>query len=107
MNLLESEEGEGPPPAWVHVYGQVSAQSGMRDMFIVNLTPGNYGLISFGEAEEGPPDAAQGSTHPYPVWPMKQWEAHSCSIAPTATHLTCYACGPCMFMKGLFGVLPW
>jgi hypothetical protein len=60
MNLLESEEGEGPPPAWVHLYGQVSAQSGMRDMFIVNLTPGNYGLISFGEAEEGPPDAAQG-----------------------------------------------
>jgi hypothetical protein len=56
MAALESQA----PPDWITLFGQSSAQAGQRRMFIANLLPGNYAMISFGDEENGPPDAAQG-----------------------------------------------
>jgi uncharacterized cupredoxin-like copper-binding protein len=50
----------GGPPEWVQVYGNVTADPGQSQSYLVNLTPGNYVLISFGQAEDAPPDVAQG-----------------------------------------------
>lgn len=60
MTVLESEQQDEDPPEWIELYGQISADPGTRTMFIADLTPGNYGMISFGESPDGPPDAAQG-----------------------------------------------
>jgi hypothetical protein len=59
-DVMAALESEGPPPDWISIFGQSSAGAGKRTMFITNLVPGNYAMISFGEAENGPPDAAQG-----------------------------------------------
>jgi hypothetical protein len=56
MAALETQA----PPDWITIFGQASAQAGQRRMFIANLAPGNYAMISFGDEENGPPDAAQG-----------------------------------------------
>jgi len=58
-DVMTALAGEGPPD-WVKLYGGVSAQPGETESFLVDLEPGNYVLISFGEAESGLPDAAQG-----------------------------------------------
>jgi hypothetical protein len=56
MAALDSQE----PPDWITLFGQSSAPAGQRRMFIANLAPGSYAMISFGNEENGPPDVAQG-----------------------------------------------
>jgi hypothetical protein len=56
MAALEADA----PPEWISIVGQSSAGAGERTRFIANLAPGTYGMISFGDDESGPPDAAQG-----------------------------------------------
>lgn len=60
MAVLQSDEADGPPPDWIEVAGQVSAQPGERRTFIADLPAGSYGMISFGDDESAPPDALQG-----------------------------------------------
>lgn len=48
------------PPEWANFYGNVTAEAGQSASYVVDLTPGNYALLSFGRAEDGPPDVAQG-----------------------------------------------
>lgn len=47
-------------PEWTEFYGQITAQPGEEASYMTNLTPGSYVILSFGQAEDGPPDAAQG-----------------------------------------------
>jgi hypothetical protein len=58
-DVMTALEAEGPPE-WAQLYGGVTAQPGQSESYVVDLTPGNYVLLSFGESEDGPPDAAQG-----------------------------------------------
>jgi hypothetical protein len=58
-DLMAAFEAEGPPD-WAHFYGNVTAEAGQSASYVVDLTPGNYAILSFGQAEDGPPDAAQG-----------------------------------------------
>jgi hypothetical protein len=60
MAALESGAAEQGPPDWLTLIGQSTAGAGERKMFIAELAPGSYGMISFGEEESGPPDVAQG-----------------------------------------------
>jgi hypothetical protein len=53
---LDSQE----PPDWITIFGQSSAAASTRQHFIVNLAPGNYAMISFGDEEGGLLDAARG-----------------------------------------------
>ncbi len=57
--MMAAFEAEGPPE-WAQFYGNVTAEPGQKASYIVELTPGNYALLSFGQAEDGPPDVAQG-----------------------------------------------
>jgi hypothetical protein len=57
--VMAALESEGPPE-WITLYGQITAEPGTHNMFMTNLAPGSYGMISFGENAGGPPDAAQG-----------------------------------------------
>lgn len=50
----------GAPPDWAEFYGGTSAEAGQSASYYVETTPGNYILLSFGAAEDAPPDAAQG-----------------------------------------------
>jgi uncharacterized cupredoxin-like copper-binding protein len=50
----------GGPPEWAHAYGSVTAAPGQKATYTVNLLPGNYVMLSFGNNQSGPPDAAQG-----------------------------------------------
>lgn len=50
----------GGPPEWAEFYGNITAKPGQKASYTVNLVPGNYAILSFGQAEDGPPDAAQG-----------------------------------------------
>jgi hypothetical protein len=59
-DVMAALESEGPPPDWISIFGQSSADAGKRTMFIANLVPGKYAMISFGDEEDGPPDAAKG-----------------------------------------------
>lgn len=61
-DVMEALEAEGPPE-WATLYGQVTAEPGQRESYLVDLAPGNYVVLSFGSNEEGPPDAAQGMIH--------------------------------------------
>lgn len=58
-DVMAALEAEGPPE-WAQFYGSITAEPGQSESYVVELTPGNYVLLSFGEAEDGPPDAAQG-----------------------------------------------
>lgn len=58
-DVMAALEAEGPPE-WAQLYGSVTAEPGQSTSYVVKLTPGNYVLLSFGQAEDGPPDAAQG-----------------------------------------------
>jgi len=58
-DVLAALAGEGPPD-WAEFYGGVSAEAGQAESYLAKLTPGNYALLSFGQNEDGPPDAAQG-----------------------------------------------
>jgi hypothetical protein len=58
-DVTQALAGEGPPD-WVQAYGSAAAAAGTQSSFIVELTPGDYVLLSFGDSEQGPPDAAQG-----------------------------------------------
>jgi hypothetical protein len=58
-DVMAALQAEGPPE-WAQFYGSASAQAGASHWFAANLTPGNYVYLSFGEAENAPPDAAQG-----------------------------------------------
>jgi uncharacterized cupredoxin-like copper-binding protein len=58
-DVMAALEAEGPPE-WAEFFGSTSAQAGASNWFATNLTPGPYIYLSFGESEEGPPDAAQG-----------------------------------------------
>lgn len=58
-DVLAALEAEGPPE-WATLYGGTTAQPGESSSFVVNLPPGEYVLFSFGQSEDGPPDAAQG-----------------------------------------------
>jgi hypothetical protein len=60
MAAIETGAAEQGPPDWISVVGEATAEAGQRKRFIVNLAPGSYGMISFGEEESGPPDVAQG-----------------------------------------------
>ena len=51
---------EGAPPAWIDIKGGTSAEAGSSASFVSELEAGNYVMISFGNAENAPPDAAQG-----------------------------------------------
>ncbi len=64
MALLESE---GAPPAWTIFVGGATAAGGDQEAFISHLTPGQYGMFSFGQAEDAPPDAAQGMVGTFTV----------------------------------------
>ncbi len=57
MALLASE---GAPPDWTVFVGGATAAGGDQEAFVSHLTPGQYGMFSFGQAEDAPPDAAQG-----------------------------------------------
>ncbi len=59
QDVTQALAGNGPPD-WAHQYGSVAAGPGKQASFITNLTPGNYVLLSFGDNQQGPPDAAQG-----------------------------------------------
>lgn len=61
-DVMAALEAEGPPE-WAALYGQVTAESGQSASYLVELAPGNYVLLSFGDSEDGPPDAAQGMIH--------------------------------------------
>jgi hypothetical protein len=61
-DVMAALELEGPPE-WATIYGQVTAESGQSASYLVDLAPGNYVLLSFGDSEDGPPDAAQGMIH--------------------------------------------
>jgi uncharacterized cupredoxin-like copper-binding protein len=58
-DVMEALEAEGPPE-WAEFFGAASAQAGRSNWFATNLTAGDYVYLSFGEEEEGPPDAARG-----------------------------------------------
>lgn len=58
-DVMAALETEGPPE-WADFYGITEAAAGESGWFAANLTPGGYVYLSFGQAEEGPPDAAQG-----------------------------------------------
>jgi uncharacterized cupredoxin-like copper-binding protein len=58
-DVMTALEAEGPPD-WAEFYGGVSAGPSASASYYVELTPGNYVALSFGEAEDAPPDAAQG-----------------------------------------------
>ena len=58
-DVMAALEAEGPPE-WAQLYGSITAEPGQSASYVVKLTPGNYVLLSFGQAEDGPPDAAQG-----------------------------------------------
>ncbi len=48
-------------PSWAQAYGNVSAAPGASASYVVNLVPGNYVMLSFGQpAANQPPDAARG-----------------------------------------------
>lgn len=55
---------EATPPAWVKLYGGIAGvKPGERRSYAVDLAPGNYGMLSFGEflqERKGVPDLAQG-----------------------------------------------
>lgn len=65
-DVLEALEAEGPPD-WAALYGGVSAGPGETRAYTVNLDPGSYIALSFGQNESGPPDAAQGMIHAFTV----------------------------------------
>ncbi|HEX9872370.1 MAG TPA: CHRD domain-containing protein [Candidatus Tectomicrobia bacterium] len=71
---------EATPPAWVKLYGGIAGvKPGERRSYVVDLAPGNYGMLSFGEflkERTGVPDLAQGMMTTLTV------TAHS---GPTAT----------------------
>lgn len=50
----------GGPPDWAQSYGSTSANAGTTGSYLVDLAPGNYVMLSFGDNPQGPPDAAQG-----------------------------------------------
>ncbi len=58
-DVMAALEAEGPPE-WAQFFGGVSAQPGQDKSYLVDLPLGNYILLSFGSAEDAPPDAAQG-----------------------------------------------
>lgn len=58
-DVMAALEAEGPPE-WAEFYGGVSAEPSANASYYVELTPGNYVALSFGAAEDAPPDAAQG-----------------------------------------------
>ena len=58
-DVMAALEAEGPPE-WATLYGGVSAQAGQSESYVVDLEPGSYVMFSFGDEEQGPPDAAQG-----------------------------------------------
>jgi hypothetical protein len=65
-DVLEALQAEGPPD-WAALYGGVSAGPGETRTYTVNLDPGSYIALSFGQDESGPPDAAQGMIHAFDV----------------------------------------
>lgn len=58
-DVMAALEAEGPPE-WATFHGSTAAAAGESNWFVANLGPGSYVYLSFGNAEEGPPDAAQG-----------------------------------------------
>jgi len=58
-DVMAALEAEGPPE-WAEFYGGVSAEPATSASYYVELVPGNYVALSFGAAEDAPPDAAQG-----------------------------------------------
>jgi len=62
VEALLQEESDAQPPEWIDLYGGVGAAPGERGSYLINLPAGDYVYLSFGEAEEGPNDAAQGMT---------------------------------------------
>lgn len=58
-DVMAALEAEGPPD-WAQFYGGVTVEPGASESYTVDLTPGNYVLLSFGQAEDAPPDAALG-----------------------------------------------
>ena len=48
------------PPDWAQSMGSTTAAAGAKSSYIVNLTPGNYVMLSFGDNPQGGPDAAKG-----------------------------------------------
>lgn len=59
-DVMTALEAEGPPE-WAEFYGSVwSVKAGQQTWLAANLVPGEYVYLSFGEAEDAPPDAAQG-----------------------------------------------
>jgi len=55
---------EATPPPWVKLYGGIAGvRPGERRSYVVDLAPGSYGMLSFGEflkTRTGIPDLAQG-----------------------------------------------
>lgn len=58
-DVMAALESDGIP-AWATFYGQTTAKPGEQTSYFANLTPGSYVILSFGEAEDAPPDAFQG-----------------------------------------------
>jgi hypothetical protein len=58
-DVMDALAAEGPPE-WAEFYGNITAEPGQKAAYTVKLVPGNYAILSFGQAEDGPPDAAQG-----------------------------------------------
>jgi hypothetical protein len=58
-DVMAALEAEGPPE-WAEFFGSATAEGGGSNWFASNLSPGTYVYLSFGEGEDGPPDAAQG-----------------------------------------------
>lgn len=58
-DVTQSLQSDGPPD-WAQAYGSVTVAPGSQASYVVDLEPGNYVLLSFGNNPQGPPDAAQG-----------------------------------------------
>lgn len=69
MGLMQQLAGgeEVAIPDWVIFYGGAYADPGQVSSYVVDLTPGEYVVYSFGMDEQGVPDVAKGMVQPLRV----------------------------------------
>jgi hypothetical protein len=60
MGVFATMETDPQMPEWLTWYGGVNAGPGATSAYTIDLAPGSYTLLSFGEDEEGVPDALRG-----------------------------------------------
>jgi hypothetical protein len=59
QDVTQALAGNGPPD-WAHAYGSVTAEPGAKASYLVDLQPGTYVMLSFGQNQQNGPDAAKG-----------------------------------------------